>query len=141
MIDRKAIFNRAWEIKKSDNRNIFSLCLKMAWEETKAMKNETFEEKVERLSRKYSRWTKTSSNGKTYDRIYFNATALGLQYQKYNTGNIRCAWIDGYEGRVSNCAANRMLNEKAYLDLTTGKLYIDRTIESYFGDKIREEIS
>lgn len=29
---------RAWEIKKQDSRNIFSLCLRMAWNEAKGMK-------------------------------------------------------------------------------------------------------
>lgn len=31
----KRIMSRAWEIKKENSRNIFSLCLKMAWEEAK----------------------------------------------------------------------------------------------------------
>lgn len=30
-----AIMKRAWEIKKEDNKNIFAICLKMAWEEAK----------------------------------------------------------------------------------------------------------
>ena len=30
------IMRRAWEIKKQDSRNIFSLCLKMAWGEVKS---------------------------------------------------------------------------------------------------------
>lgn len=29
------IMKRAWEIKRQDKRNIFSICLKMAWEEAK----------------------------------------------------------------------------------------------------------
>ena len=29
------IMKRAWEIKREDKRNIFGLCLKMAWEEVK----------------------------------------------------------------------------------------------------------
>lgn len=29
------IMKRAWEIKRQDKRNIFSFCLKMAWEEAK----------------------------------------------------------------------------------------------------------
>ena len=32
-----AIMKRAWEIKKENERNIFSLCLKMAWEEEKEL--------------------------------------------------------------------------------------------------------
>lgn len=33
--DLRKIMKRAWEIKKENSRNIFSLCLKMAWEEVK----------------------------------------------------------------------------------------------------------
>lgn len=33
--DLKKIMSRAWEIKKENSRNIFSLCLKIAWEEAK----------------------------------------------------------------------------------------------------------
>ncbi len=29
--DRKAIMKKAWEIKKENEKNIFALCLKMAW--------------------------------------------------------------------------------------------------------------
>jgi hypothetical protein len=36
----KSIMNRAWEIKKSGSDYIFSLCLKMAWEEAKTEKKE-----------------------------------------------------------------------------------------------------
>ncbi|EOT28578.1 hypothetical protein C805_00099 [Eubacterium sp. 14-2] len=32
----KKIMKRAWEIKREDSRNIFSLCLKMAWAEFKS---------------------------------------------------------------------------------------------------------
>lgn len=34
----KNIMKRAWEIKKQDSQNLFSLCLKMAWAEAKAPK-------------------------------------------------------------------------------------------------------
>lgn len=34
-INLSAIMKRAWEIKKEDSRNIFGLCLKMAWAEAK----------------------------------------------------------------------------------------------------------
>ena len=37
MMNLSKIMKRAWEIKKEDSRNIFSLCLKMAWEEAKNM--------------------------------------------------------------------------------------------------------
>lgn len=32
------IMSRAWEIKKEDKRNVFGLCLEMAWEEAKEVK-------------------------------------------------------------------------------------------------------
>lgn len=133
MIDRKAIFKKAWEIKKEDSRNLFSLCLKMAWAEAKQMKIESREDKIERLSKKYSRWTK---NG--YDRIYFNATKLGLEYDTYKTGNLRWVTID--DQVISNCRGRKILNDKAYWDLNTDKLYIGETMDVYFGDKIRAEV-
>jgi hypothetical protein len=133
MIDRKAIFKKAWEIKKEDSRNLFSLCLRMAWAEAKQMKTESREEKIERLSKKYSRWTKAG-----YDRIYFNATKLGLEYDTYNTGNLKWVTID--DQVISNCKGRRILNDKAYWDLNTDKLYIGETMEVYFGDKIRAEV-
>lgn len=33
--DLRKIMKRAWELKKEDEKNIFSLCLKMAWTEAK----------------------------------------------------------------------------------------------------------
>ena len=133
MFDRKAIFTRAWEIKKADNKNLFALCLKMAWAEAREMKIESREEKIERLSQKYSRWTK---NG--YDRIYFNATQLGLECDRYNTGNLKWVTIDGQV--ISNCRGRKILNDKAYWDLNTDVLYIGPTMDTYFGDKIRAEV-
>lgn len=40
--DLRKIMRRAWEIKREDNKNIFGLCLKMAWNETKNKKEEKF---------------------------------------------------------------------------------------------------
>lgn len=37
--DLSKIMKRAWEIKKEDKRNIFSICLEMAWEEIKEAAN------------------------------------------------------------------------------------------------------
>ncbi len=38
--DLRNIMKRAWEIKKQDDRNVFSLCLKQAWVEAKSQKGE-----------------------------------------------------------------------------------------------------
>lgn len=126
MISRKEIFKRAWQIKKENSANIFSLCLKMAWAEAREAKVESREEKIERLSRKYSRWTK---NG--YDRIYFNASDF-LEFE----GNK--IWYNG--NPVTKTAASRLTSEKAYLDLNTGRLVIGELMEQYFGDVIRAEV-
>lgn len=132
-VNKKALFHRAWEIKRQNSKNIFSLCLKMAWAEAREMKAESREEKIERLSQKYSRWTK---NG--YDRIYFNATQLGLECDRYHTGNLKWVTIDGQV--ISNCKGRKILNDKAYWDLNTDVLYIGPTMDTYFGDKIRAEV-
>ena len=133
MINRSEVFKRAWELKREDSRNLFALCLKMAWAEAREQKTESREEKIERLSRKYSRWTK---NG--YDRIYFNATQLGMEYDRYNTGNLKWVTID--DQIISNCKGRKILNDKAYWDLNTDKLYIGEMMDIYFGDKIRAEV-
>ena len=41
----KSIMKKAWEIKKENKKNIFSICLKMAWEEVKNTKIEIVKEK------------------------------------------------------------------------------------------------
>lgn len=37
----RKVMKRAWEIKKQDNKNIFALCLRMAWAEVKKTTCET----------------------------------------------------------------------------------------------------
>ena len=136
MVSRKEIFKRAWQIKREDSRNIFSLCLKMAWAEAKAMKVESREEKIERLSKKYSRWTKAG-----YDRIYFNARQLGLVVKTNRYGNVAEGIIPADNDQwVSAGAVKAMLEEKSYFDIETGKLVIGSMTEIYFGDVIRAEV-
>ena len=140
MFNKKEIFVRAWAIKRQDARNIFSICLKMAWNEAKANANKTAEErKIEELSERFSRWTKDGDNGKHYDRIYFNAEDFGLEVKYYNTGNVSRAWLNGEH--ISNSKASALLGGKAYLDLVSGKLYISPMMEQYFGDEIREAVA
>lgn len=73
------VMKRAWEIKREDKRNIFGICLKMAWEQikkgVKAMAKEKFdgyarvrvndEDAVEATIYTFKRWTKGNN-----DRIY-----------------------------------------------------------------------
>ena len=64
----------------------------------------------------FKRWTKG-----TYDRLYINATSLGLEYETYKSGSIRSATFNGEE--ISNSRASRMLAMKMYIDVTTGELH------------------
>ena len=64
----------------------------------------------------FKRWTKG-----THDRLYINATSLGLEYETYKSGSIRSATFNGEE--ISNSRAGRMLAMKMYIDVTTGELH------------------
>ena len=46
------VMKRAWEIKKEDNRNIFSICLQMAWKEVKNVVQNSLEN-VKKLAERY----------------------------------------------------------------------------------------
>jgi hypothetical protein len=77
------------------------------------------ETKIEELQKLgFKRWTK---NGK--DRLYINATSLGLTYTTYNTGNVSSASFAGEH--ISNSAARRMLGSKTYIDLVQGVVVSD----------------
>ena len=64
----------------------------------------------------FKRWTKGA-----HDRLYINATSLGLEYETYKSGSIRSATFNGEE--ISNSRAGRMLAMKMYIDVTTGELH------------------
>lgn len=57
------------------------------------------------------------------DRMYINATDLGLVCEYYKTGNIHYAEFQGEH--VSNSNARAMQYAKTYIDVKTGKLYSD----------------
>lgn len=62
-----------------------------------------------------NRWTKGN-----YDRIYFNASALGLRCEYYKTGNISGAWFNGE--MCSNSCGRRLKAAKTYIDVATGEI-------------------
>lgn len=66
----------------------------------------------------FKRWQKG-----TYDRLYVNASALGLECEYYKTGNIRNAYFRGE--RVSNSEGYRMKAAKTYVDVKTGNVFSD----------------
>ena len=121
----KKVMKRAWEIVKKAIENFggkaaqyISEALRMAWKEIK-MEGKKVIDRIEELEAMgFKRWTKGGM-----DRLYINASALGLNCTYYKTGNVSNAWFDGYE--ISNCEARRMKASKTYIDVKTEKVYSD----------------
>lgn len=142
----KKIMMRAWEIVKNavakfggKAREYMAEALRMAWAEKKGTAKQSRDDIITALTKKYGRWTKQGFNGKVYDRIYFNATDLGMEVSYYRSGNISSAAVDGEH--ISNCEARRIMGGKAYFDLTDNTLHMDSIMERYFGGKITEEVA
>lgn len=89
----------------------------------------TEERITELVSVGFKRWQK---NG--YDRLYINASALGLSCEYYHTGNIRDA-IFG-DCRISNCEARRMKAAKTYIDVMTGTVHSDNRLLKEAAEKL-----
>ena len=66
----------------------------------------------------FNRWTKGAM-----DRLYVNASMLGLDCTYYNTGNISSADFCGEH--ISNSQARKMKAAKTYIDIKTGKAHSD----------------
>ena len=64
------------------------------------------------------RWTKGH-----FDRLYINASALGLECDYYSTGNIRSAKLAGME--ISNCLARKIKAAKMYFEVSDGTFHSD----------------
>lgn len=90
--------------------------LKMAWNEAEH-KPATKEDKIKALEDMgFKRWQKGN-----FDRLYINASALGLVCDYYRTGNISDAHFNGEQ--ISNGEARRMRASKTFLDVKTWVLY------------------
>lgn len=63
------------------------------------------------------RWT---NDGR--DRLYFDVESLGLDVERYRSGNVRSATLGIAE--ISNSEANRLLRCKAYVDIATGEAVV-----------------
>lgn len=82
----------------------------------------------------FNRWTKGN-----YDRLYVNATTLGLECSYYKTGNISSAyWCDE---RISNSQGYRLKAAKTYIDVKTGKLHSDHDWLREKANEILAEVS
>ena len=63
-----------------------------------------------------NRWTKNDM-----DRMYFDATSLGLAVALYKSGNVRYADIAGE--KISNSEAYRLMSCKFFIDIETGEAH------------------
>lgn len=101
------------EIKKAKAKGGFKM--------TKEVFNLTDEQIEKLISLGAKRWTKYDR-----DRLYIRdiAKELGLDYDRYNTGNIRYASFNGE--KISNSQCRRMLDQidGAYINLATGEIMI-----------------
>lgn len=66
----------------------------------------------------FNRWTKHEGG---LDRLYINAENLGLECDRYGTGNVKAATFDGK--KISNSKARWWLGQKTYIDLKDWKIY------------------
>lgn len=124
----KKVMTRAWEIVREAIANFggkaaqyISEALRMAWKEVRMAGKKVIDRIEELEALGFKRWTK---NG--MDRLYVNASALGLNCEYYKTGNISDAWFDG--DRISNSEARRMKHSKTYIDIKTEKIYSDNDL-------------
>lgn len=121
----KQIMKRAWEIAKEAARKFggraceyIALAMKEAWKEIKTMKKDITERIDELTGLGFNRWQK---NG--MDRMYINASTLGLICTYYKSGNISSAEFAGE--RVSNSEGYRLKGAKTYIDLIHKRLVSD----------------
>jgi len=102
------------------------------------MLNETIIKALE--NKGFNRWTKETAKG-TIDRLYINATMLGLDLTYYKTGNISSAYFNGE--LISNSQGYRYKAAKTYIDVITGTVHSDRddlaTEAQQILDKVRAE--
>ena len=91
-------------------------------------------------SKGFKRWQKG-----TFDRLYVNASVLGLECTYYKTGNISSATFNGEH--ISNSEGYRLKAAKTYVDINKGTIVSDSPmlasevakimgIEYRYGDKI-----
>ena len=71
-------------------------------------------EELEKLG--FNHWEKG-----TFNRLYINATFIGLECEYYKTGNIASATFNGE--RISNSQGYRYKAAKTYIDVETEKVY------------------
>lgn len=84
-------------------------------------------------------WTKCGNRYYLSNEFKFNA--IGLEIERYNTGNICYASIKGEQ--ISNSEGRRILDRiaKCYVDLETGKIYGAGNFESEIANAINSLVN
>ena len=85
----------------------------------------------------FNRWTKETARG-TLDRLYINATNLGLELSYYKTGNISAAYLNGE--LISNRRGYAYKAAKTYIDIQTGKVHSDQDIFAEAAQEILDAV-
>ena len=124
-ITARAIMTEAWAIARKGQAKFggkvssyIREALRIAWSEAKRG-NRSIVERIDELTAMgFKRWQK---NG--MDRMYINASTLGLRCEYYKTGNVRNATFGEYS--ISNCEARRIQGAKTYIDLIRRELVSD----------------
>lgn len=124
----RQVMKRAWEIAKQaaarfGGRAIayIALALRDAWEEIRNMSSD-ITERIEELEAKgFRRWQK---NG--MDRMYIDASKLGLECEYCKSGNINGATFQG--SSISNSEAGRLKDAKTYIDLVKKSIVSDSVL-------------
>lgn len=81
----------------------------------------------------FNRWHKGN-----FDRLYINASTLGLECGYYKTGNIKWAEFNGET--ISNSQGYRYKAAKTYIDVKTGRLYGDIEALKEKAQQIMDEV-
>jgi hypothetical protein len=115
------VMRRAWELAKAGAavyggpvKMYFAEALRMAWKEAKGNTKEQMIEALEKVG--FKRWQKAG-----YDRLYIDASHLGLVCDYYNTGNICKAEFNGE--RISNSKGRQLKAAKTFIDVRTWTVY------------------
>ena len=99
--NRAEIMKRAWEIKKEDSRNIWSLCLQMAWAEARAPKmtqRELDEKEAMEQAAQYSGYARLHES----DWVKYGKNRTYVEVRIYtNGGNLKKVIKVGYQDNIS----------------------------------------
>lgn len=119
------IMKKAWEIAREAAKRFggkaaqyIAGALRMAWKEVRKMTKDITERIDELTAMGFNRWTKNNM-----DRMYINASTLGLECTYRKTGSISYATFQGYE--ISHSEASRMKFAKTYIDLVKKTIVSD----------------